>query len=199
MASVRPQYHHYWATAWTAVAAECWAVTDRGIWLVPCTVRAGLIAWCARVRQDTSTASAEEVKGKTEQRATANYCTVVVVVNCAWQEWAACPTQMTNPSLAVYGHKPVHTTWLRNEGSLAGVGIKTNLDKSLVALILSFCCTVLLLHPTTTLLDFSKWHHWQPCVSHSVRTAFLPAESGQTAGGNTAKKLMRLGTRGRTK
>lgn len=49
----RPQYHHYCATAWTVVAAEGWTVTGY-IWLVPHTVCAGLIAWCAWVRQDTS-------------------------------------------------------------------------------------------------------------------------------------------------
>lgn len=79
--------------------------------------------------------------------------------NCAQQERAACPTQIPNPGLAECGHKPVHTTWLRNEGLLVGMGAKTYLDKNLVALILSFLllpCAVLLSHPTA-LLDFSKW------------------------------------------
>lgn len=119
------------------------------------------------------------------------------------------PVQTTNPGLAAHRHKPVRTTQLRNEGLLTGVDIKTNPGKSLVALTLSFLllpCTVSLLHPTT-LLDFStrllfccaKPPPLTVRVRQSAGAAHLPAELGQTAGGNTAKDLTRLGSRRRTK
>lgn len=137
-------------------------------------------------------------------RAMASYHTMVIAGTGSLSQ-----SRPQNPELAARRHKPIRTTWLRNEGLLTGVDIKTNPDKSLVALNPSFLLlpyTVLLLHPTT-LLDCSTWLLFccaKPAlltarVRLSAGAAHLPAESGQMAGGNTAKNLVRLGSRRGTK